>query len=201
MYEFEYHRPKKLADAVKLIKAKKEGKLMAGGMTLIPTMKQRLAAPSDVIDLSGLDNSGVKRQQDQGDHQGGHHPCGGRVQFRPEKGGAGAGCTGRHDRRPACAPQGHYRWLGGQCRPGRGLPRSPAGTQCQGGDGHPHHRSRQVLQGPVRNSFADKRDHQAGRVCRFRQRLPIRSSRTRRRAMPWSVSSWLTSARRVSVSG
>ena len=59
MYEFEYHRPSKLADAVKLIKSKKEGKLMSGGMTLIPTMKQRLAAPTDVIDLSGLGNSGV----------------------------------------------------------------------------------------------------------------------------------------------
>ena len=38
MYDFTYHRPAKLADAVKLIKSKKEGKLMSGGMTLIPTM-------------------------------------------------------------------------------------------------------------------------------------------------------------------
>lgn len=60
MYDFNYHRPAKLADAVKLIKSKKEGKLMSGGMTLIPTMKQRLASPSDIIDLSGLKNSGVK---------------------------------------------------------------------------------------------------------------------------------------------
>ncbi len=60
MENFEYHRPAKLADAVKLIKAKKDGKLMSGGMTLIPTMKQRLASPSDIIDLSGLNNSGVK---------------------------------------------------------------------------------------------------------------------------------------------
>jgi carbon-monoxide dehydrogenase medium subunit len=60
MDNFEYHRPAKLADAVKLIKAKKDGKLMSGGMTLIPTMKQRLAAPSDIIDLSGLNNTGVK---------------------------------------------------------------------------------------------------------------------------------------------
>ncbi len=59
MYDFEYHRPTKLADAVKLLKAKKEGKVMSGGMTLIPTMKQRLAAPSDIIDLTGLKNAGV----------------------------------------------------------------------------------------------------------------------------------------------
>jgi carbon-monoxide dehydrogenase medium subunit len=60
MYDFNYHRPTKLDDAVKLLKSKKEGKLMSGGMTLIPTMKQRLAAPSDIIDLSGLNNAGIK---------------------------------------------------------------------------------------------------------------------------------------------
>ncbi len=60
MENFEYHRPSKLADAVKLIKAKKDGKLMSGGMTLIPTMKQGLATPSDIIDLGGLKNTGVK---------------------------------------------------------------------------------------------------------------------------------------------
>lgn len=60
MENFEYHRPSKLADAVKLIKAKKDGKLMSGGMTLIPTMKQGLATPSDIIDLTGLKNTGVK---------------------------------------------------------------------------------------------------------------------------------------------
>ena len=60
MYDFTYHRPTKIADAVKLIKKAKEGKLLSGGMTLLPTMKQRLASPSDIIDLSGLENSGIK---------------------------------------------------------------------------------------------------------------------------------------------
>jgi len=60
MYDFTYHRPAKVADAVKLIKKAKDGKLLSGGMTLVPTMKQRLASPSDIIDLSGLKNSGVK---------------------------------------------------------------------------------------------------------------------------------------------
>ena len=36
---------------------------MSGGMTLIPTMKQRLAAPSDIIDLSGLGNNAIKAQK------------------------------------------------------------------------------------------------------------------------------------------
>lgn len=61
MYEFQYHRPASLADAAKAIKAAEDGKLMAGGMTLIPTLKQRLARPSDVVDLGGLkDLRGIK---------------------------------------------------------------------------------------------------------------------------------------------
>jgi carbon-monoxide dehydrogenase medium subunit len=54
MYEFEYHKPKSVAEAANLLASKPEAKLMAGGQTLIPTLKQRLAAPSDVIDLSSV---------------------------------------------------------------------------------------------------------------------------------------------------
>ena len=54
MYDFTYHRPKSLADAVSLLKGKEEGRPMSGGMTLIPTLKQRLAKPSDVVDLGGI---------------------------------------------------------------------------------------------------------------------------------------------------
>ena len=60
MYDFDYHRPAKLADAEKIIAKKKEGVLMSGGMTLVATMKQGLAEPSDVVDLSGLGNVGIK---------------------------------------------------------------------------------------------------------------------------------------------
>jgi len=60
MYDFAYHRPATLADAVELLKNAEDGQLMSGGMTLVPTMKQRLASPSDIIDLSGLKNSGIK---------------------------------------------------------------------------------------------------------------------------------------------
>jgi len=54
MYAFNYHRPTSLADAVKALSSGDETKLLAGGMTLVPTMKQRLAAPSDLVDLSGI---------------------------------------------------------------------------------------------------------------------------------------------------
>ncbi len=54
MYETNYHRPASLADAAKAFGSASDGRYLAGGMTLIPTMKQRLAAPSDLIDLSKL---------------------------------------------------------------------------------------------------------------------------------------------------
>ena len=54
MYDFTYHRPASLDDAVKALEGTDDGKLLAGGHTLIPTLKQRLASPSDLIDLSGI---------------------------------------------------------------------------------------------------------------------------------------------------
>ncbi|MCX7366373.1 MAG: xanthine dehydrogenase family protein subunit M [Alphaproteobacteria bacterium] len=61
MYDFTYHRPKSLADAVAALKGKPEARPMSGGMTLIPTLKQRLARPSDVVDLGGIKElAGIK---------------------------------------------------------------------------------------------------------------------------------------------
>jgi aerobic carbon-monoxide dehydrogenase medium subunit len=62
MYDFEYHKPSSLADALKALGSAEDAKLMAGGMTLIPTLKQRLARPSDVIDLGKIaELQGIKR--------------------------------------------------------------------------------------------------------------------------------------------
>jgi carbon-monoxide dehydrogenase medium subunit len=54
MYTFEYHRAQSVADAAKLLASKEDAKLLAGGHTLIPTMKLRLAAPKALVDLSGV---------------------------------------------------------------------------------------------------------------------------------------------------
>jgi len=54
MYEFNYQAPTSLADATQAITAAEDGKLLAGGMTLVPTLKQRLARPSDLIDLGRI---------------------------------------------------------------------------------------------------------------------------------------------------
>jgi carbon-monoxide dehydrogenase medium subunit len=61
MYNFEYMKPKTLAAAADVVKKKKDAKLMAGGMTLIPTLKLRLAKLSHVVDLAGMkDLVGIK---------------------------------------------------------------------------------------------------------------------------------------------
>ena len=52
MYETNYHRASSVADAAATFAKGTESKFLAGGQTLLPVMKQRLAAPSDVIDLS-----------------------------------------------------------------------------------------------------------------------------------------------------
>jgi carbon-monoxide dehydrogenase medium subunit len=54
MYETTYHRPSSVDDAAALFAKGSESKYLAGGHTLIPVMKQRLAAPSDVIDLGRI---------------------------------------------------------------------------------------------------------------------------------------------------
>ena len=50
----------KVADAAKAMKKAKDGKFLSGGHTLIPALKQGLAAPTDLIDLSALKNTGIK---------------------------------------------------------------------------------------------------------------------------------------------
>ena len=65
MYETTYHRPASIDEAAALFAKGKEAKYLAGGHTLLPVMKQRLAAPSDVIDLGKLkDLIGVEASGD-----------------------------------------------------------------------------------------------------------------------------------------
>ena len=54
MHNFTYHRPGSVEEAAQALSAASDGTLMAGGMTLVPTLKHRLADPTDVIDLGGV---------------------------------------------------------------------------------------------------------------------------------------------------
>ena len=66
MYAFTYHRPSSVSDATALLAANADAKFVAGGQTLLPAMKLRLANPSDVVDLVALraELSGIRREGD-----------------------------------------------------------------------------------------------------------------------------------------
>ena len=54
MYDFEFHRPTSIREASQIFVENEDAKFIAGGMTLLPTMKMRLASPTDLIDLSNI---------------------------------------------------------------------------------------------------------------------------------------------------
>ena len=54
-YQFKYHRAGTIGEAQTLFSSLQDAKFLAGGQTLIPVMKQRLANPSHLIDLSHID--------------------------------------------------------------------------------------------------------------------------------------------------
>ena len=54
MFEFNYLQAKSLSEAAAFVAAHPDAKLLAGGMTLLPTLKQRLAQPSHLVDIGGL---------------------------------------------------------------------------------------------------------------------------------------------------
>jgi carbon-monoxide dehydrogenase medium subunit len=63
MYEFKFSRPGTVRQAANLLAKTEDAKLVAGGHTLIPVLKQRLAKPAHLIDLSkieGLDTIEMK---------------------------------------------------------------------------------------------------------------------------------------------
>ena len=65
MYDFAYHKPSSVADAVKLLSADPDARPISGGQTLLPALKHRLNRPTSLVDLSGIaELRGVKREGD-----------------------------------------------------------------------------------------------------------------------------------------
>lgn len=63
MYAFNYHRPSSARQAATLLTKKEEAKLLAGGQTLLPAMKLRLASPGNIVDLrDAVDLKGIVRK-------------------------------------------------------------------------------------------------------------------------------------------
>jgi len=62
MYSFDYVRPSSLSEAAQALSANSEATLIAGGHTLIPTLKQRLASPKTIVDISQVaELKGIRR--------------------------------------------------------------------------------------------------------------------------------------------
>jgi carbon-monoxide dehydrogenase medium subunit len=62
---FDYHRPKTIQEAVKLLRDVKGARLLAGGHSLLPAMKLRLASPAALIDISRIKElSGIDSTKD-----------------------------------------------------------------------------------------------------------------------------------------
>src|SRR5271156_1756867 len=65
MHSFAYYKPTTLQEASQLLAADEQSRLLAGGQTLIPTLKNRLASPAALIDLKGLaDLDGIRKAGD-----------------------------------------------------------------------------------------------------------------------------------------
>jgi carbon-monoxide dehydrogenase medium subunit len=59
MYDFQYQKPTTIEAAVAALAAEGDAKALAGGMTFIPVLKQRLNQPSTIVDLTDLGLSGI----------------------------------------------------------------------------------------------------------------------------------------------
>jgi len=60
---FDYHRPSTLDDAIRLLAQNDDAKVLAGGHSLLPAMKLRLAQPRTIIDLGGVTDLSYIREQ------------------------------------------------------------------------------------------------------------------------------------------
>jgi aerobic carbon-monoxide dehydrogenase medium subunit len=63
MYAFEYKKPVSLSEAAQILAGDADAKIVAGGHTYIPTLKQRLAQPTTLVDLGGIaELKGIKEE-------------------------------------------------------------------------------------------------------------------------------------------
>jgi len=64
VYPFEYFSPRSVDEAIDQFRRASDPQWLAGGMTLLPSMKLRLAMPAELIDLSGIDGLAAIRMTD-----------------------------------------------------------------------------------------------------------------------------------------
>ena len=161
MYAFTYHAPKTVRQAASALAKSDEAKLLAGGQTLLPTMKQRLASPSALIDLGKVEGlSGIELK-------GRSLVIGAMTRHAEVATSAvvqqaipGLAALAERHRRPRRAQPRHHRRLDRQQRPRRRLP----GRRPGAGRDHRH----QQAQDPGRRSSSP--------ACSTRRSTRARSS-------------------------
>ena len=200
MYAFTYHRASGLRQASNMLGKLEDPKLLAGGQTLLPTMKQRLASPANIIDL-GADRRNVRHRAEgpfAGDRRddaarrcrelagrAGEH-SGARLSCRPDRRSGGA--SPRHDRR-LDRQQRSERGLSGRLRLASARPSSPSSA-----------RSRRTSSSRACSKPRSRPTRSSPRSAfRSRRRPATTSSATRPRASRWSACS-SPSGRRKSAS-
>ena len=190
MYNFTYHRPASLADAVEAaLKARADGKHRRRRHDPDPDPEAAAGQPSDLVDLGGIaDLKGIKVDGN-GRHHRRHDHAMPTVAASAEvaKAHPGAGRARRRHRRPAGAQPRHHRRLGRQQRPGRRL---SGGRRRRWA---PRSRPTSARSRPTISSTACSRPRwrtarsSPPSASRCRRRPATPSSPTRPRAMPWSA--------------
>ena len=134
MNDFNYHKPTSLGEAAQLL-SHDYAKLLAGGMTLLPTVKQRLAQPGCLVDLSAVAELSGDKNSARGRFADNRCACASRRSRRQRfraRINSGFVAFGGFHRRPAGAESGDNRRISRQQRPGGGLSGGGLGI---GGDG------------------------------------------------------------------
>ena len=197
MYNFTYHRPTTVRQALNLLAKNEDAKLLAGGHTLLPTMKLRLASPKHIVDMSRIEGLSAIEASARALVVGAmtrHVEVETSPVVRENLPGARRSC--QQDRRPGGAPHGHDWWLGRQQRPLRRLSGGLPGPRRYHRHQQAPDRSRRVLQGAVRNRARGRRDHHQGAVPAGEEGGAIRNSPTLRRAMRSSAYSCRSAVRK-----
>src|SRR6478609_7965483 len=140
MYTFDYQRPEQADAAVKTLTANGDAKYLAGGQSLLPTMRLRLAQPSALVDVTRI-ASMKDITVSGGTVTIGAAVChAGRVERRREEGAARTRGSGGAHRRPAGQGARDDRRLACQRRSRRVLSGRRARAERDGGDRPPPHR-------------------------------------------------------------
>ncbi len=174
---FEYSRATSLDDALAKLRATNgEGKLIAGGHSLVPLMKLRLSEPKTLIDIARIPGLSGITQEGRHDRNRRRHRPPRRGHVRVAAAGMSHAGRGRGiDRRSAGPQSRHARRQSGPRRSLRRLPGGDAGARRR----HPRQGSEGLARGEGARFFSRSVHRRSGRGRNHRRR-PVQSREVRR---------------------